>query len=92
MTDIPIERESLLEFPTDFPIKVVGEMRDGFLQVVIDIVMRHAPDFDAAGVTQKASSGGKYVSLTCTVNATSRSQLDDLYRELSGHPMIRVVL
>lgn len=92
MTDTPIEQETLLEFPCDFPLKIVGETRDEFLQVVVDMVIRHAPDFDANSVTQKTSSGGKYVSLTCTVNATSKSQLDDLYRELSAHPMVRVVL
>jgi hypothetical protein len=90
--DLPTERETLLEFPCDFPIKIVGEMRDDFLQVVTEIVVRHAPDFDSSSVTQKTSSGGKYVSLTCTVNATSKLQLDDLYRELSAHPMVRVVL
>jgi hypothetical protein len=92
ITDIVEERESLLEFPCDFPLKIVGETRDEFLPVVTEIVTRLAPDFDAANVTQKQSSGGKYVSLTCTVNATSQLQLDDLYRELSAHPMVRVVL
>jgi uncharacterized protein len=89
-TDLP--PETLLEFPCDFPIKIVGEAHDDFLPVVTQIVIRHAPDFDVLTVTQKASSGGKYVSLTCTVNATSKMQLDDLYRELSTHPMVRVVL
>lgn len=84
--------ETLLEFPCDFPLKIVGETRDDFVQVVAEIVTRHAPDFDAATITQKASSGGKYASLTCTVNATSKPQLDDLYRELSAHPMVRIVL
>ena len=92
ITDTVEERETLLEFPCDFPLKIVGEAQVEFLQVVQDIVMRHAPDFDTGSVTQKVSSGGKYVSLTCTVNATSKPQLDDLYRELSAHPMVRVVL
>jgi hypothetical protein len=92
ITDTVEERETLLEFPCDFPLKIVGEAQVEFLQIVQDIVMRHAPDFDADSVVQKVSSGGKYVSLTCTINATSKPQLDDLYRELSAHPMVRVVL
>ncbi len=92
ITDTVEERETLLEFPCDFPLKIVGEAQVEFLQVVQDIVLRHAPDFNPDTVTQKVSSGGKYVSLTCTVNATSKPQLDDLYRELSAHPMVRMVL
>jgi len=84
--------ETLLEFPCDFPIKIVGLAHSDFLSTMVEIVSRHAPDFDAATVTQKTSSGGKYVSLTCTVNATSKLQLDDLYRELSAHSMTSAVL
>ncbi len=84
--------ETLLEFPCDFPLKIVGETHADFVQTITEVVIRHAPDFDAATITQKASSGGKYVSLTCTVRATSKAQLDDLYRELSAHPMTSVVL
>ncbi len=82
----------LLEFPSDFPIKVMGERRDDFAQTVMTIVQRHAPGFDASGIEMRASSGGRYISLTVTVRATSREQLDALYRELSGHPMVKVVL
>lgn len=84
--------ETLLEFPCDFPLKIVGEAHADFVGTVVEVVCRHAPDFDGATVTQKASSGGKYVSLTCTIKATSKAQLDDLYRELSAHPMTSVVL
>lgn len=84
--------ETLLEFPCDFPLKIVGEAHAEFVSTMVEVVCRHAPDFDAATITQKASSGGKYVSLTCTVNATSKDQLDDLYRELSAHSMTSVVL
>ncbi len=92
ITDTVEERETLLEFPCDFPLKIVGEAQVEFMQVVQDIVMRHAPDFNQDTITQKVSSGGKYVSLTCTINATTKPQLDDLYRELSAHPMVRMVL
>lgn len=84
--------ETLLEFPCDFPLKVMGAAKDDFAQAVCDVVLRHAPDFDVATVEMRASSGGKYVSLTCTVRATSKAQLDALYRELTSHPMVKVVL
>ncbi len=84
--------DTLLEFPCDFPIKIMGLAEEGFAQVMLDIVLRHAPDFDVACVEMRASTGGKYLSLTCTVCATSKPQLDDLYRELSAHPLVKVVL
>jgi putative lipoic acid-binding regulatory protein len=84
--------ESLLKFPTAFPIKVMGLTRDGFAQAIVTVVRKHAPDFEPSTVEMRASSHGKYLSLTCTVNATSREQLDDLYRDLSSHPMVSMVL
>jgi uncharacterized protein len=83
---------SLLEFPCDFPIKIMGKRVDGYAQAVLEIVQRHAPDFDGATVEMRTSKQGGYLSLTCTVRATSRAQLDDLYRELSAHPLVKVVL
>jgi len=84
--------ESLLEFPCAFPIKVMGLTRDDFAQAIVAVVHAHAPDFDAATVEMRASRAGKYLSLTCTINATSREQLDNLYRELTAHPMVTMVL
>jgi len=84
--------DSLLEFPCAFPVKIMGQMQDDFAQAMLDIVLRHAPDFDAATVEMRASSGGKYLSLTCTIRATSKAQLDALYRELSGHPLVSMAL
>ncbi len=84
--------ESLLRFPTAFPIKVMGRTQDGFAQAIVTIVQKHAPDFEPATVEMRASSHGKYLSLTCTVNAVSREQLDDLYRDLTSHPMVAMVL
>ena len=84
--------ESLLQFPTAFPIKVMGLTRDGFAQAIVTVVQRHAPDFDPATVEMRASRRGKYLSLTCTVNAISREQLDALYRDLTSHPMVAMVL
>lgn len=86
------EQETLLEFPCDFPLKIMGASSTGFAEAIVEVVRRHAPDFDAATVEMRASSGGKYVSLTCTVNATSKQQLDNLYRELTAHPLVKVVL
>jgi putative lipoic acid-binding regulatory protein len=83
---------SLLEFPCDFPIKIMGKRADGFAQAVLETVLRHAPDFDAAAIEMRPSAKGNYLSLTCTIRAVSREQLDALYRELSAHPLVKVVL
>ncbi len=84
--------QSLLEFPCDFPLKIMGRRQDGFAQAVLEVVLRHAPDFDAAAMEMRPSAQGNYMSLTCTIRAVSRQQLDALYRELSAHPQVRVVL
>ncbi|MCX7140088.1 MAG: DUF493 domain-containing protein [Proteobacteria bacterium] len=86
------ELETLLAFPCDFPIKIMGQTQPGFAQAIMDVVLRHAPDFDAATMEMRNSREGKYLSLTVTIRATSREQLDDLYRELCDHPMVKMVL
>ncbi len=78
------ERETLLEFPCDFPIKALGRMSSGFEARALAIVKRHAPDFDAARMHSNASRRGNYLAVTFVVRATSREQLDALYRELSA--------
>lgn len=85
-------RETLLEFPCDFPIKIMGARVDEFAQVIVDVVRTHAPDFDPATVQMRPSSKGNYISLTCTIRAESQAQLDALYRALSSHPLVKVVL
>ena len=85
-------QDTLLEFPCAFPLKIMGLASDALAQAVLEVVRRHAPDFDGASMEMRASSSGKYISLTCTITATSKPQLDALYRELSGHPMVKVVL
>jgi putative lipoic acid-binding regulatory protein len=92
MSSDPDAGDSPLSFPCAFPLKVMGRTQDGFAQAVLQVVQRHAPDFDAATLEMRASSGGNYLSLTATINATSRAQLDDLYRDLSSHPMVKLVL
>jgi len=81
-----------LAFPTAFPIKVMGRREGGFAQSVLEIVLRHAPDFAPATMEMRPSRQGKYLSLTVTVNATSREQLDALYQELCDHPAVVMVL
>lgn len=83
---------SLLEFPCAFPLKIMGPRRDDFAQTVVDIVLRHAPDFAAETVEMRVSGAGNYLSVTCTIQAVSRAQLDGLYRELSAHPAVKLVL
>jgi putative lipoic acid-binding regulatory protein len=86
------ETSTLLAFPCEFPIKVLGRRQAGFAQAVVDVVKRHAPEFDAATLEMRASREAKYLSLTLTIRATSREQLDGLYRELCDHPMVTMVL
>jgi putative lipoic acid-binding regulatory protein len=83
---------SPLQFPCAFPIKVMGRTQPGFAQQVLEVVRRHAPDFDSATLEMRASSAGNYLSVTATIHATSRDQLDDLYRELCANPMVTMVL
>ena len=82
----------LLAFPCEFPIKIMGLTQKGFAQAVIEVVVRHAPDFDPATMEMRPSREGKYLSLTCTIRAVSREQLDALYRDLCDHPMVTMVL
>ncbi len=94
MTDFPEipESESLVEYPSDFPLKIFGERHSDLAQSVLDVVLRHAPDFVAASMEMRASKTAKYICLTCTIRATSRAQLDALYQELCAHPLVKMVL
>lgn len=91
MADIPPE-QSLIEYPSRFPIKVMGAQAEGFVEAIAAIASRFDPGFDAASIEQRPSKAGNYLGLTITVTATSREQLDELYRTLSTHPMVKVVL
>ncbi len=86
------DAESPLRFPCDFPLKIMGRSADGFADAVVAVVLQHAPDFDAATLRVRASRAGNYLSCTCTIRATSRAQLDALYRALTAHPLVKVVL
>ena len=82
----------LIEFPCDFPIKVMGEMQDTFADTIIGLIQTVIPEFGTAHIEMRASSGGKYISLTCTVHVASQVQLDDIYRLLSAHPLVKFAL
>jgi putative lipoic acid-binding regulatory protein len=84
--------ESLVSYPTDFPIKVMGRKQARFAHTVISIVRRHAPDFDPATMELRPSRQGTYLSVTCTIRAQSREQLDALYQDLCDHPSVVMVL
>jgi putative lipoic acid-binding regulatory protein len=84
--------ESLIEYPSDFPIKVVGITHDAFAETIVAMVIEHDPEFHAGKVEMRPSTQGKYLSLTLTVRATSRAQLDNIYRALSTHEMVKFVL
>jgi uncharacterized protein len=87
-----VPAESLIEYPSPFPIKVMGNKVDGFVEAIALIAQQFDPGFDPATVELRDSKGGNYVGVTITVTATSREQLDELYRTLSSHPMVKVVL
>jgi putative lipoic acid-binding regulatory protein len=83
---------SLLEFPCDFPLKIMGLTQPGFAQAVTEVVQKHAPDFDPVTVEMRPSRENKYISITATIKAQSQQQLDQLYKELCDHPMVTLVL
>jgi putative lipoic acid-binding regulatory protein len=88
---IPPE-QSLIEYPCAFPIKVMGPHNEAFVDAVVAIVRELDPTFDATTIQRRPSSSGNYLGLTVTVTATSRIQLDNIYRSLTSHPMVKYVL
>ena len=85
-------QDTLIEYPSIFPIKVMGIMQDGFVQALVEVALQFDPEFNAASVELRPSKGGKYLGVTLSVTATSREQLDNLYRALTSHPMVKIVL
>lgn len=85
-------KDSLIEYPSQFPVKVMGTNADGFVHAMTEIARQFDPSFDASRVELRDSKTGKYLGVTLTITATSREQLDALYRTLSCHPMVKVVL
>lgn len=84
--------DELFDFPCDFPIKVMGKTNPEFHDTIVSLLKEFDKDFDASRVEARPSSGGNYTGLTCTVRAQNRPHLDDIYRALTGHPMVKVVL
>ena len=84
--------ESLIEYPSDFPIKVMGAAHADFAVTILEVVKQHDPTFHEGRMEYRPSSKGTYLGLTVTVRATSREQLDNLYRALSSHPMVKMVM
>jgi putative lipoic acid-binding regulatory protein len=91
LAHIPPE-QSLIEYPSAFPIKVMGAHVEGFAEAVVAVARQFDPAFDAQTLELRPSKGGNYLGVTITVTATSREQLDELFRTLSTHPMVKVVL
>ncbi len=92
MTSPASRADSLIEYPCRFPIKVMGAKVEGFVAAIANIAVQFGPGFDETGLELRESKGGNYQGVTITITATSREQLDELYRTLSTHPMVKVVL
>ena len=85
-------KDSLIEYPSDFPIKVMGPTHEEFAATITEVLVELDPTFHAGKLTERPSAKGNYIGLTVVVRATSREQLDDIYRTLSAHPMVKIVL
>lgn len=84
--------DSLITYPCDFPIKVMGSAVPELVPAICHVARSFDPDFDQATIELRASKGGNYQGITVTVKVHSRHQLDELYRTLSSHPLVKVVL
>lgn len=85
-------RDTLFEFPCDFPLKVMGRRTDDFRSLVLGIVQKHAGEIDASLIEERPSKDGNYLGITCTLRAQSKEQLDTLYRELTSCEKVLIVL
>lgn len=84
--------ESLLQFPCQFPIKVMGKSNLEFDLLVIDIIRRHVPELNERTVSTRPSKDGNYLAVTVTIQAQSKRQLDAIYQDLTGHPHVLMAL
>ena len=84
--------KSLIDYPCDFPIKVMGPNEPGFVDAMVFLARQFDPDWQEASLERRESKGGKYLGLTLTLHVLSREQLDEVYRTLSSHPLVKVVL
>jgi uncharacterized protein len=90
LPEIPPEH-SLIEYPSDFPIKIMGVMQDAFAQTMLELVSQHDPEFHVGKMEMRPSSKGTYLSVTVTIRAVNRAQIDALYLALTSHPMVKMV-
>lgn len=86
------DSDSLITYPCEFPIKVMGANVEGFVQALIEVAREHDPFFDEQRIEHRPSKAGNYLGVTLVVTATSREQLDRIYLALTGHPMVKIVL
>jgi len=89
---VDTRKDSLIEYPCSFPIKVMGAKVDGFADAMVQIAKQFDPAFDPATLEMRPSKAGNYLSVTLTIHATSREQLDNMYRAFTSHPMVKVAL
>ena len=87
-----MDKESPLQFPTSFPIKIMGRDEPGFHDAVAEILKRHVAPIGELPVKKQSSKEGRFVSITVTIEAKSREQLDALYRDLSAHELVLMAL
>ncbi|WP_373740741.1 YbeD family protein [Neisseria sp.] len=85
------EKQTLIEFPTDFSLKIMGAQHPDFLPEILKTIRQHAPDTSEANVKTRPSSSGNYIGATVTVRAESQEHLDGIYRAVTSHPMVKVV-
>jgi putative lipoic acid-binding regulatory protein len=87
-----LTEQTLVEFPCDFLIKVMGETSETFAMTMLEVIREHEPNFDASKIEMRGSSSGRFISLSCSVYVESKPQLDAIYRALSTHPLVKFAL
>lgn len=85
------EKKTLIEFPTNFDLKIMGQQHPEFVQEILKAIRQHAPDTQEHHVRVRPSSSGNYIGATVTVHAKNQEHLDNIYRSVTSHPMVKVV-
>ncbi|TNE82607.1 MAG: DUF493 domain-containing protein [Gammaproteobacteria bacterium] len=81
-----------IEFPCDYPIKVVGSAGEELQSLVLEVMERHAPGFDQTAISVRDSRKGNFQAITVTITATGEPQLQAIFADLKGHPLVQMVL
>ncbi|NLY13183.1 MAG: DUF493 domain-containing protein [Gammaproteobacteria bacterium] len=93
MTEETVQQAPKIEFPCEnYPIKIIGDSCDSFIDVVIEVLQRHAPEVDPAAITRRDSSNGRFLSLQVHIHAQCIEQLEDINRDLRETGIVRMVL